>query len=356
MKLAVPKLYFCLLLLWIGGFFLSILFPAPYGFYFFVTSAGLGGFLVAAKVRRVKKHKEQLVCPLGSDCNAVITSRYANFFGFPLELLGMAYFGIIFLTYLSLIAFSHLLPPTAFTVILMLTPGAFLFSSYLLFVQAFLLRQWCIWCLLAALFSYTIFFGSLINFGMAIDFLASIENFIELVLFLGFALGLGGATSAAFLFYRFLKDRDIDEKELDAIKGLSELIWLGVGLILVSQLTTYALYPDQLSQSDIFIARIISLFIIIFSGATLMIVFAPFLAYIPFYKDQESQSSALESLRKPVFIIGSVGLSSWYFAFVTNFIPLYSLQILLLAYLIFTFITAIAALFWESAYRTPTPN
>jgi len=350
MNLNIPKLYFGLLLLGISGFFFTMFLPHPQGFYAFVVVVGLAGFGVAANIYYVKRHKKQLVCPIGTDCNAVIKSRYSKFFGIPLEYLGLAYFAVTVVTYSVLIVSPHLLTETALIGVIALTVAAFLFSSYLLFVQAFLLRQWCIWCILASMFSLTIFFISLINLDAAVNFLASIGNVLSMFQFLGFALGMGGATAAVFLFYKFLRDLDIDAKEMDVLQGISELIWLGFGIVLMIQFAFYAANPEVLAQSSTFIARIISLFAVALSGAFLMIIFAPFLAYIPFAeKPERHRPSSLESLRKPTFVIGAIALSSWYFAFVTNFIPEYNLGTLLMVYVAFVLAAVITSLIWESA-------
>ena len=79
-----------------------------------------------------------------------------------------------------------------------------------------------------------------------------------------------------------------------------------------------------------------------------MIIFAPFLAVIPFNETAKNhRNSSLESLRKPVFIIGAVALSSWYFAFSMNYLPGYGLAVLLLAYAIVLAAAVITGLLWE---------
>lgn len=161
MKLSISKrilLYFGLLFVGISGFFFTVILPQPAGFYAFVVMAALGGFGVSANIWLAKRSKKQLVCPSGSDCNIVVTSRYSKFFSIPLEYFGMFYFATIFVSYLVLVFSPQSLMGTPHLLIITLSVCAFFFSSYLLFVQAFLLRAWCIWCVLAAMLSLTIFF------------------------------------------------------------------------------------------------------------------------------------------------------------------------------------------------------
>jgi uncharacterized membrane protein len=341
-------LYFFLLILGISGFFFAVIWPHSLGFYAFIAFAALGGLGVACYIYYTKRYHKQLVCPIGSDCNAVVTSRYSKFLGVPLEHWGILYYAIIVSAYAVLIFAPHLLSGVLLSGLIILTAAAFLFSLYLLFVQAFLLRQWCIWCLLSAMLSIMIFIVSLASVDFAMAFLNEITGVIELMRALGFVLGMGGATTAMLLFARFLRDLDIDENELQTLKGLSELVWLGLAFTLVGQFTSYVIDVEMLSQSGLFLTQTIALFVVAISGAVLMIIFAPLLAIMPFTEPPRGHHhSPLESLRKPLFITGSVALSSWYFAFVMNYLPEYRLAVLFFVYLAVIAVSTATALFLE---------
>ena len=341
-------LYFFLLILGISGFFFAVIWPQTEGFYAFITFAAAGGLGVALYIDYTKKHHQKLVCPVGSDCNVVITSRFSKFLGVPLEYWGMFYYSVILAAYGVLIFFPRLISGPLLSGLMMFTASAFLFSLYLLFVQAFLLRQWCIWCLLSAMLSITIFITSLISADFAVAFLAEMTTAIEALHALGFAFGIGGTTAVLFLFARFLRDLDIDEKELRTLKGISELIWLGLVLALVSQIASYVAYADLLSRSGPFLVQTLALFVAVVSGAVLMIIFAPFLAMIPFNEMAKGhRHSPLESFKKPIFATGAIAFSSWYFAFVMDYSPQYKPTVLLLAYAAVIATAVIIALIWE---------
>ncbi len=343
-------LYFFLLILGISGFFFAVIWPETVGFYAFITLAAAGGLGVALYIYHTKRQGKQLVCPVGSDCNVVITSRYSKFFGVSLEYWGMFYYAIIIVAYVVLIFAPHLFSEIFLSGLIMLTATAFLFSLYLLFAQAFLLRQWCIWCLLSATLSIMIFIVSLASVDFVVAFLTEIGNIIGLIHALGFALGMGGATMAVFLFYRFLRDLNINEDESQTLKGISELIWIGLTLVLVSQFASYIAYTETLARSGPFLVQTIALFVAAISGAVLMIIFAPFLSVIPFDETAKNHHhSPLESLRKPLFITGAVALSSWYFAFIMNYSPEYELTVLFLVYIAVLAIAVTTALFWEKS-------
>lgn len=110
-----------------------------------------GGFFLAFYIFTKKKRKEKLVCPLNSDCDAVVHSQYSTFLGISLEVMGMAYFAFITIFFLS----ALFIPQLHSGYFLFLTPvmtfGAFLFSIYLVSVQLLLIKQWCAWCLISTI-------------------------------------------------------------------------------------------------------------------------------------------------------------------------------------------------------------
>lgn len=134
---------------------------------------GLTGFLLASYIHDKKSKKKRLICPRKSDCNSVISSDYSKIFGIPVEALGMFYYafiaiyhGIFSLIFLNLMSFPHsfYLILNSYIFVFCLSLGATLFSLYLVFIQAFKIRQWCLWCIGSAIISILIFATSLNNF------------------------------------------------------------------------------------------------------------------------------------------------------------------------------------------------
>ncbi len=100
-------------------------------------------------------------CPVSPwiNCLAVTTSKYSEIFGIPLALFGVIYYllmGIFVYFGRTSKMFRHFFIITS-------TFGA-LFSVYLIFVQAVLLKVFCAYCLLSAATSFLIFGFSLIFF------------------------------------------------------------------------------------------------------------------------------------------------------------------------------------------------
>ncbi len=119
---------------------------------------GVAGFLVARHIYKHKKSEEHpLVCMVGFDCDAVVHSDYSRFFGIPLEFLGMSYYGLVSLFYMSILFIPGILHTALVGVMILLSSGAFLFSLYLIAIQMFVLKKGCSWCFVSAGISTMIF-------------------------------------------------------------------------------------------------------------------------------------------------------------------------------------------------------
>ena len=162
-----------------------------------LLGAGLAGFLISFYIHHKKASHSTMVCPLKANCDAVIYSDYAKFFGIPLELIGLAYYGLISVSYALFAFFPVLASPFLLFLLFALTTTAFAFSIYLTFLQAVTLKQWCTWCLFSATLCTMIFVSAIAGstFGF-IPLLASYKGLILALHLFGMALGLGGATIA----------------------------------------------------------------------------------------------------------------------------------------------------------------
>lgn len=100
---------------------------------------------------------EKMFCLIGGDCGAVVGSRYGRTFGIKNEIIGMIYYvllGAYSLGSIFVPNFGEDLVIWAKIVIILAT----LFSLYLLYVQTFILRQFCSWCLIAISINILIFY------------------------------------------------------------------------------------------------------------------------------------------------------------------------------------------------------
>lgn len=126
-------------------------------FEFLALLLSLFGLSICVYIHHKKGKKQPLVCPIGSNCNDVIYSSYSKTFGFSNEVGGIIYYGLSALVYFYLLL-SIPIWASFLALVLFMSLGAFLFSLYLILVQAFFIKKWCAWCVSSAIISTLLFF------------------------------------------------------------------------------------------------------------------------------------------------------------------------------------------------------
>jgi uncharacterized membrane protein len=85
-------------------------------------------------------------CTIVAGCSEVLSSRYAVVAGIPLAMIGAAAYFTVF-SLATLAAFGYRI---ASTLLIPLVAAMFLFSLWLIYLQAFVIRQFCQYCLFSA--------------------------------------------------------------------------------------------------------------------------------------------------------------------------------------------------------------
>lgn len=119
------------------------------------------GLALATFIHFKKKQQKPLVCPIGHSCDPVVHSDYSRFMKMPVEVLGILYYLIVLLSYLAFTMNLALRPAWSGPLLLCISSLAFIFSAYLTAVQAFVLKEWCTWCLISAFLCTVILLSSL---------------------------------------------------------------------------------------------------------------------------------------------------------------------------------------------------
>lgn len=104
-------------------------------------------------------HYLQAVPPcLTGGCEAVTTSQYATWGGVPVALVGAIYYFVILLSALLYLVEGW---QGSLKIIKYLPVAGLLGSIYFVYLQAFVIGQWCQYCLLSATTSTLLFVGSI---------------------------------------------------------------------------------------------------------------------------------------------------------------------------------------------------
>jgi uncharacterized membrane protein len=114
----------------------------------FISLIGIG---VSAYIWHKKRTVVPFLCPLNSDCTKVLTSRWSSTFGIPNEFLGIVGF-LGFATGALLLLFGveavWMIP--VLLILKLMAWGALVFTLFLVYLQLWVIREWCFWCLVTA--------------------------------------------------------------------------------------------------------------------------------------------------------------------------------------------------------------
>lgn len=112
------------------------------------------GFLITLYIQKKKQQGKILACPrVIKNCGTVTSSAYSTLFGIPLEKFGSAYYKAFTAVFFLLILGIQV---PLFSIIIVASFGV-IFSLYLVCIQAFIIRSWCVWCTAQALCAVGVF-------------------------------------------------------------------------------------------------------------------------------------------------------------------------------------------------------
>ncbi len=282
----------------------------------------LAGSSVASYVHIKKTTNLPMVCPLKGDCDSVTRSRFSTFLGIPVETIGLAYYALVAVVYALNTILPSGLPDVVMFLTIGVTIGAFVFSLYLTFIQAFVVRSWCTWCLLSAGFSTFIFITAV--FGTHIDIIVLLKNYKTLIIVLhalAGAVGLGAATVSDVFFFKFMKDYKVSQSEHEMVKTLSNVIWCALGIIIVTGIGLFVPKSDVLLMSSKFLIKMTGVGVLVLNGLVLNLLVSPRLMDITFHEGYDHKSGELHALRKLSFASGSISIVTWYMVFTLGLFP-----------------------------------
>ena len=263
-----------------------------------------------------------MLCLIGGKCEQVMASEYAHFFGIPLELIGIGYYGAILVAYTTIFVIGGEGHPFTSFLLFGLTITAFLFSAYLTFIQAFTLKQWCTLCLTSATLCTMIFASAVITSEQSFtSLLIHYQPMVSSLYLLSLAVGLGCSTVTDIFFLKFLKDYHISESEYDVLRTLSQIMWASLAALVVAGVGLGISAGESIVSSPAMFTSWITFLIIIINGAVLNLIIAPKLLHISFREKHDHEPGELRNYHKRAFELGGVSLVSWYAAFILTVTP-----------------------------------
>lgn len=120
-----------------------------------ITAGFANAFFLYLQYLRYQKKGKKVICPIHGRCEKVLGSKFGKTFGIKNEVIGIFYY---FFSFITIVAFSIFAPISKMTLFaLIIASIATLFSAYLLYVQTFIIRHFCFWCIVASLLNFAIF-------------------------------------------------------------------------------------------------------------------------------------------------------------------------------------------------------
>lgn len=297
----------------------------------------VSGTMISYHLYQEKKEEEsKVVCPIGRDCVRVITSKYSEFLGFSVEVLGAIYYGFIVLGYFALLLPWFTAPSWFLYLLLFASALAVLFSLYLIYIQAVPLGMWCVWCVTSAILCTLILTGAVTRLGSDVfTILGQFEVVAHSLYLLAVAAGFGTALASDALTLRFLETFKISEGEADVLKTLLELTWGAFGIILLAGVFWIAPNYQTMLTNPAAQVSIIAFIILVVNAAVLYFYVSDRIVDIHFWMRDETDPEQEETrrhieqkdvTRRLAFALAPVSIVSW------------------AAMLLFTFITPLATL------------
>ncbi len=287
--------------------------------YGIVAIIALFGFIISTVIRHTKKVGQTLVCPLDFNCDSVIHSSYSKFFGIDVATLGIIYYGGITSLYAFFWLFPSILPESVHLIGFFLSVLAVLFSLLLLTIQAIVIREWCFWCIVSAFISGAILIISTMTLGENLQFLLlKYQAIISVVHMLVVGLGVGAALVVDLFFIKFLKDYRISYSESNVLNGLSQIIWLALGILLITAFAIFFPLSIAYLAKTKFIAKLFVVGVIVINWILMNLIIMPKLVKASF--DGTGDTPDLQNLRRSAHTFGVLSLVSWIVMFILSMV------------------------------------
>jgi uncharacterized membrane protein len=119
-----------------------------------ILAVGFIGFLDASYLTAKRFTGSALNCYFFGGCDAVNASPYSLMLGVPLSLYGSIFY---LLVVLSAVAYLQYKKPVFGIALMVLTTLGLIFSGYFLFLQAFVIKAYCFYCVVSVVTSTTNF-------------------------------------------------------------------------------------------------------------------------------------------------------------------------------------------------------
>ncbi len=188
-----------------------------------------------------------------------------------------------------------------------------------------------------------------------IAFAVQAKSIIVIIHAISGAVALGTTTVTDYLFFQFLKDLKINNRESHTLGLLSHILWTALALLIVSGCLLFLSDIARYSHSSKFLVKCIVVGVIAINGYILHRIVTPRMVQLDFATRTHRDRHI--GLKRLAFACGGVSMFSWYLAFILGMldhipVPFWILVIVYIAALVGVIITG-QGVYW---YYHRRPN
>jgi hypothetical protein len=276
-----------------------------------ILSLSGGAILLYALLKRLRKEeKEPPYDPLKDD--PILHIKKKLFLEIPVEKIFFGFFGIVTVTYIAKLIVGESLPGVDLT-ILYLAGIVALLTFYKIGMIAGSNIKVDPWLFFSFIFSTLIFIVVLNGFPVPISqYLEETRQYNLTVHLLGVVLGLGGTLIVDIMFTHFLRNYKISASESVIMHLISQMIILGLILLLTSGAALFFPFSADYLGSHRFLMKMLVVFLVILNGIALNMYVTPRMKKISLTEPQQGRH---EMLKRISFALGGISIVSWLSAF-----------------------------------------
>jgi hypothetical protein len=268
------------------------------------------------------------------DTQTIDYIRSLIFLDTPLEIFIIVFFSIVAIAYGGMLIAGAIVPGL-YLAILYLSGIGFFLLGYKAIMEKGIMGKVSPWVLFSSLLSIVIFI--LVLYGLdvpLIPLLTDAEQYNLTIHLLGVVLGLGATTVVDIMFIHFIQNLKIARRESVIMHLLSQMIILGLILIILSGAAIFMTDIEGYLDSSRFMMKMTAVLVAAVNGLALNLYVTPKMEKISL---TENEIGRHEKLKNISFALGGISIVSWYSAFFLAMIKdlgEFSYGTLLIAYLI----------------------
>ncbi len=313
----------------------------------------LTGIGVSLSKWYVREHSEESEMETEDETenHPVAQIKSVLFLEVPLEKIIMGYFICIALVYSSMLIFGFTLPELDLA--LLIISGIVTLLLFYNLVTVYGIAKWFSWRVLLFLILSSVISALMMARPevISISLLQDAMPYMLTVHLLGLVLGLGGALIIDVMIFHFLNNFKISTREAVIMHLLSQMIVLGLILLVVSGIALMFTDLHAYLENPRFLMKLTAVGIVSLNGAVLNLYVAPKMELISLREEDRESNQALV---KASFIVGAVSAISWltvFFLAMIEILETFSYVTLLVAYLILLAIAISGGLFTKYSYE-----